>query len=106
MNINRTIIVPDALAPLARALAAGLSSGGVGMFETPLYTGSTLTHYVSSGQIDESFGIVLNDADALFAAGVVAATLAQCQELVNQSIVVDCDVESALDTFARLGVTL
>ena len=50
-DIARTMIVPAALAPLARALAAGLSPGGVGMFQTGLSpTGAEpATHYVSSG---------------------------------------------------------
>lgn len=106
MNINRTIIIPAALAPLARALSVGMSAGGVGMFETPLYTGAEITHYVSSGWIDEAFDVVLSDADALFAACGGAATLEQCQALTGTSEVADCDIESAQATFDRLGVTL
>ena len=105
-NINRTILIPTTLAPLARALAAGLSSGGAGMFEVPLYKDGQITYYVSSGWIDEAFDTVLTDADALFAACGGAATLTQCQALVAQSIVVDCDVECAQATFERLGLLL
>lgn len=105
-NINRTIIVTAALAPLARALAAAQSPGGVGMFETPVYTGANLTHYVSSGLIDERFGALLGDADLLFAAAGGAATLSQCQALVSTSVVVDCDVEGAHATLDRMGVTI
>lgn len=106
MNINRTILVPETLAPLARALAAGLSAGGAGMFEVPLYKDGQTAYYVSSGWIDEIFDVVLTDADALFSACSGAATLEQCQALVAQSIVVDCDVESAQATFDRLGLTV
>ena len=42
-DVFRTLIVPAALAPLARALGAGLSPAGVGMFVVPLSaTGNTL----------------------------------------------------------------
>lgn len=110
MNINRTIIVTADDAPLARSLAAGLAAGGVGMFETPC-TVAGAPCFVSSGLIDAAFGVVLADANALYAAcqAIIPpanVTLAQCQDLVANSIVVDCDVESAQDTFTRLGVAI
>lgn len=103
--INRTIIVTAANAQLARALAAALSAGGVGMFESalpPEYANPT--HYISSGQIDSAFDIVLKDANALFQAANGMATLAECHNLIDTSVVVDCDVESAEATCARLGL--
>lgn len=106
MNVNRTLIITAANAPLARALAAGLAAGGAGMFETPLYTGVVLTHYISSGWIDAQFDAVLTDANALFAACGGAATLVQCQELISTGIVVDCDAENAQATIARFGLHL
>lgn len=106
MNVNRTIIVTAANAPLARTLASTLAAGGVNMFETPLYTGAIITHYVSSGWINSDYDLMLTDADALFAACEGAATLLQCQTLVSTSIVIDCDTEGAYDTFARLGLTI
>lgn len=103
--INRTIIVTAANAPLARTLAAALSSGGVGMFESALPPESASpTHFISSGQIDAAFDIVLKDANALFQAAQGIATLAECQNLIDTSVVVDCDVESAGETCARLGL--
>lgn len=128
MNINRTIIIPAMLTPLARALAEAQSAGGVGMFATPLYTGANITHYISSGWIDEAFDALLplhsiqvtktgtvvtppsqavKDASAnlLFNAGKGMATLAQCQALVETSIVINCDVEGAQATVARMGLT-
>lgn len=106
--INRTILIEKSRAPLARALAAGLSSGGGGMFETPVYIKATqeLNYYVSSGLIDAAFSNALIDANALFTACGGAVTLAQCQDLIATSIAVDCDTESAYETFARLGLTL
>lgn len=106
MNVNRTIIVTSANAPLARTLGTTLTPGGVNMFETPLYTGAIITHYVSSGWINSDYDVMLTDANALFNACGGVATLLQCQTLVNTSTVVDCDSESAYDTFARLGLTI
>lgn len=157
MNVNRTILIPAALAPLARILAAGLSQGGVGMFETPLYQNGQIIYYVSSGQIDTIFDVILplwkiikpidinsNETisvnpptqtekdrvsgtmyDAIqkqLASSSITSnkslsqipmpnplatiTLAQCQELVDQGIVVDCDIENAQETFTRLGLNL
>lgn len=76
------------------------------MFETPLYTNGIITHYVSSGWINSDYDIMLTDANALFAACGGAATLAQCQNLVSTSTVVNCDSEGAYATFARLGLTI
>jgi len=116
MTINRTVIVTSANAPLARALAAGLSAGGVGMFESPLPPESANpTHYISSGQIDAVFDAMLPlegssqavkdaAADLMFTAAGGLATLAECKNLIDTSIVVDCDVESAEATCARFGL--
>jgi hypothetical protein len=51
IDVERTLIVTAANVPLARALASGLSSGGVGMFTAGLSPTGTLpaTHYISSG---------------------------------------------------------
>jgi hypothetical protein len=125
MTINRTVIVTAANAPLARALAAGLSAGGVGMFESPLPPESANpTHYISSGQIDAAFDAMLPlsiidangalispsqevkyaAADLMFTAANGLATLAQCKALIDTSIVVDCDIETAEETCARFGL--
>lgn len=104
MNINRTIIIPTSLTPLARALAAGLAPAGAGMFVTPLYdTTNTITHYISSGWIGEEFGALITDADLLFAACKGAATLEQCNALISQSVV-SADEPHAL--IAGMGLTL
>ena len=120
-DIHRTMIVPAALAPLARALAAGLSPGGVGMFTTGLSpTGAEpATHYVSSGLINPAFGGVIQSAAALRAAVIAkggTVTLAKCQALVAGSDVSGGDVridsegreyvETPFQAFERLGLKL
>lgn len=97
-----------ALAPLARALAAGLSDRGVGMFEVGLSaTGDApATHFISVGMIDAQIRDLLTDAAALFAACNAAGapvTLAQCQALVTQSDVSGDDPWVAM---ARRGLQL
>lgn len=103
-----TLIVPVALTPLARALAAGLSPRGAGMFTAALSpTGQEpATHYVSSGRIDAEIGAVLTDANALYAAcqqAGASVTLAQCQALVSQS---DVSNDNPFSAFDRLGLAL
>lgn len=119
-DIKRTMIVPAALAPLGRALAAGLSPGGVGMFVTGLSpTGAEpATHYVSSGLINGEFDGVLQDANLLHAACVAKGaqvTLAQCQALVTGSdvsggVLIDDEGREYTETpwmaFERLGLRL
>lgn len=123
--VNRTMIIPAGVQPLAQGLAAGLAGdAGAGMWVTGLSpTGAApATHYVSTGMIDENFAAMLADADAMFAAAQAAGapvTLAQCQALVNNSDVsdgtrevTDADgvvsivAESPFDAFARLGLQM
>lgn len=104
--VHRTLIVPASLTPLARALAAGLSPGGVGMFTTALDGATPNEAYISTGWIDEDIASLLTDANALHAACVAAGanvTLAQCQALVSQSDVSD---DHPLVAMQRLGYTL
>lgn len=104
MNINRVIIIPASLTPLARALAAGLSPAGEGMFTTPLYDATnTITHYISSGWIGEEFGALIADADLLFATCEGATTIEQCTALVSQSIV---STDEPHGLIATMGLTL
>lgn len=103
-NIFHTIIIPASLAPLARALGAGLSPAGAGMFVTPLYDATnTITHYISSGWIGEEFGTLITDADLLFEACAGAATIEQCTALVSQSTVSTDEPHSLI---ATMGLTL
>ncbi len=56
-DILRTLILPAAVAPLARQIAATLSPGGIGMWTTGLSpTGAEpATHYISTGLIAPEF---------------------------------------------------
>ena len=105
--VNRTMIIPASVQPLAQGLAAGLAGdAGAGMWATGLSpTGAApATHYVSTGMIDETFAAMLADADAMFSAAQAAGapvTLAQCQALVNNSDVSD---DAPFAAFERLGL--
>lgn len=107
-DVFRTMIVTAHMAPLARALAAGLSPRGAGMFTVALSaTGEApATHYGSAGLIDEEFAGLLGYSDKLHAACVAAGasvSLAQCQELVATSDVTDAPPFEAME---RLGLRL
>lgn len=105
-NINFTIIVTAANAPLARSIAAKQGTSGEGMFERPVYTLGILTDYISSGQINDIFATMLTDADVLFAAANGEATLVQCQDLIATSHVCDCNIQSPFALLDSLGKTL
>lgn len=108
MDTHATMIIPARLVDLARALAAGLSGGGAGMFVRGLSaTGQPpATHYVSSGFISEQFGPLLTDAGLLHgaceAAGA-AVTAVQCEELVASA---DVSYEDPYAAFERLALVL
>ena len=52
----RTLIIPTAHVQLARDLAAAIDpAGSQGLFMTPLTNGQTVTHYISSGIVSDSF---------------------------------------------------
>jgi hypothetical protein len=57
MNTFLTLVVPDDDAALARTIAATLSSGGAGMWTTPLSSDGSepATHWVSSGLVPEAW---------------------------------------------------
>lgn len=61
MDAFRTLILPAAVTPLAREIAATLSPGGIGMLTTGLSpTGEAPpTHYISSGLIAPEFAHML-----------------------------------------------
>lgn len=106
-----TMIVQADHAPLARELAAALSPAGVGMFTSGLVPagsapGTEPTHFISTGKIDAQFGPLLQDAEALYSAGIAAGvlcSLAQVQALVDSS---DVSQEQPFSAMARLGVEL
>lgn len=113
MWVHKTMIVTAAMAPLARALAAGLEPvAAAGMFVVGLCpkdgpATAEPTRFVSSGAIDEQFAPMLTDAAALHAAcGQFGVSLEECQALVDSSVVADVAEEGPFDTFDRLDLQL
>lgn len=111
MYPQKTMILPAAVAPLARALAYAMAGeAAAGMWTVGLSAdGGEATHYISSGAVGEEFNAALTDADALWqavqAAGADAVvSQAQCQTLVASADVSDLSSESALEAMARLGL--
>lgn len=106
---NRTMIVPVAFVPLARALAVGVSPiAGRGMFETPLSPTGALpaTHFMSAGFISAEFARAVEDAGYLFAACARAGapvTLEQCTLLAINADVTD---EPPFSAMARLELQM
>jgi hypothetical protein len=107
--VDRCMVIPSSLQPLAQGLAAGLAgASGAGMWTTGLSANgqAPASHYVSTGMLDDTFAALLADPDAMFAAAQAAGaavTLAQCQALVSGSDVSD---EAPFDAFARLRLQL
>lgn len=109
MNIHRCMIVAAAFAPLARALSEGLAGdSGARMFITELAPteAGPATHYISTGQIQEEFALMMADANLVFAACQEAGspvTLAQVQAMLASSDVSEDEPFSAMD---RLGLVM
>lgn len=103
-----TLVVTAANAPAARALSAGLSSGGIGMFTAALSADgkNPATHYVSTGYFASEYMDALASADALYAKAVekgAPVTLAQIQKLYSES---DISEENPFAVFDRLNLQL
>lgn len=107
-DVFRTLILPAASAPLARALGAGLSPGGANMFETGLSSSGSApaTHFVSTGWIGERFAECIASGETLHAACVEAGasvTRAQCDALVAAA---DVSEDEPFAAFARLSLKM
>ena len=97
---HRTITVPASSVETYRAMAATWP-GGIGMFTTPLYTGSEISHYISSGKIDADAAAMIDDMPAFAAhAGI---PVEQAQALRDG---MDVSTQSWQDHCQRIGVTL
>ena len=101
-----TLVVTEGNALLARALSAGLSEGGVGMFTAALSADGSepATHYCSTGWFGEEYIDALESADTLYAKAQereAPVTLAMCQKLMNES---DISAESPFSVFDRMGL--
>lgn len=122
--VHRCLIVPAEHAELARVLCATLAGpGGAGMFTTPLSpTGQEpVTHYISSGAIEEPFAQLLPltefpaDAEPVIYPGQpdlvtqmataqgMAVTPEEVQALLAAS---DVTEQEAFTALARLGLQI
>lgn len=95
----RTIIVDASVITEARALAASFP-GGEGMFVTPLYTGSEITHYISTGYIDKPVADLLGNPAAF--AEATGTDPAQAQAVMDG---MDISAEPWPEAIARLGLS-
>jgi hypothetical protein len=100
VETHRTIICSAAVIAEARALAARFP-GGDGMLVTPLYTGEEITHYISTGCIEQSVADMLDNPSAFAAA--IGADPVQVQAIRDQ---MDISTGPYQDALARLGLTL
>lgn len=103
---HRTMIVPAALAPLARQLAAGIAGeSGQGMWQTPLSaTGAApATHYISAGLVWPEFAALLTDPQAIVARSGGAVDLATAQALASASVV---STDPAASVLAAQGLQI
>ncbi len=103
-----TLVVTEGNASLARALSAGLSEGGVGMFTAALSADgkAPVTHYCSTGWFGEEYIDALESADTLYAKAQekeAPVTLAICQKIINES---DISSDNPFSVFDRMGLQL
>ena len=107
--LHRTAITTASQAPLARSLCAQLAGPpGSGMFLTGLSASGAApaTHYVSAGQIDDSFAAALSNAAILYGAcqqAGIDVTQTQCTALLSSS---DVSAEQPFAAIARLGLQI
>lgn len=94
--VQRTLIVTAANAALARRICKDLTPAGSGnnMFLTGLSASGALpaTHYISSGLIQDNFGVMLGNAAGTFGAcqqvpSLADVTLAQIQALYTSAVI-------------------
>lgn len=112
-SYHATFIAPAATIDAYRTLAATWS-GGIGMFQVPVYTGSEITHYISSGTIDADIAALLDDP-ASFVAEINAMTgdtltEQEAQALRDAMTIVSLPesggTETAQQVLDRLGLSL
>ena len=109
----RTIILPVTLADQARDLCMALTgSASEGMFTTPLYTGDTVTHTISSGYIATEFAEMLpcggegGDVDGLVAMLAGVGTEIEPADLSTLLAMIDISEDEPYQAMTRLGVTI
>ena len=109
----RTIILPLELADQARELCMALTgSASEGMFTTPLYTGETVTHTISSGYIATEFADVLpcggegGDVQRLVEMLAGVGTEIEPSDLSTLLAMIDISEDEPYQAMTRLGVTI
>lgn len=107
MWTNKTIIVPSELRDVCAGLCDRLAGGGgAGMFITPLYSDDNLTHYISSGLIDEQFAYALADPEIAFSLCEQHGISIEKEQLLFVMSQVDVSEDLAQVAIDRLGLTL
>ena len=109
----RTIILPIELADQARDLCMALTgSASEGMFTTPLYTGGTPTHTISSGYIATEFAELLpcggegGNLEALMNLLSSVGTEVPAEQLEQLLSMIDISEEEAYAAIDRLGLSM
>lgn len=101
------MIIKKEQVELARLLCKTLSGeSGDNMLNTPLWVDNTITHYISSGHISDSFALVLSDPNILFwvcSQNWINITLKQCEDVLWAS---DITEEDPLFAIQRLWLKL
>ena len=106
---HRTIIVTESQALLARSLCEQLAGpSGSGMFTTALSASGAepATHYISAGQIDDSFAAAMSNAAILYAAcqqANIKVSEVECNVLLSSS---DVSAEAPFNGMVRLSLKL
>ena len=120
--VDRCLIAPAAYTPLARALCAGIATGGSGegMLQTALSPDGKLpaTHYISQGMIEEAFADLL-PLTSFDAEGVPTTRAGQPEKIVELSggmvtlsqitallAAIDVTEQDAFTAMARVGVKM
>ena len=107
MYTHKTFIVPTAIRDVCEMLCEQIAGGGgAGMFITPLYSDDNLTHYISSGLIDEQFSVVLSDPEMVFSLCEKYRIAIEKEQLLFIMSQVDISDDTAQAAIDRLGLTL
>jgi len=95
--VHRTLIVPAQLAPMIRGMCIQLAgSAGDNMFTRGLSPNGRdpVTHYISTGMIEDTFGYVLSSPEAMYSACTSAGveiTLEECIYILSSCFISEDD---------------
>lgn len=119
---HRTLIISAAQRDLCASLCETLAGpAGAGMYTTALYTGDTLTHYISAGEISDEFAVILplteiddegNETTSPGSPETIAYLAGQAGYVVTpeqvQAILAEADITAGdpRERIAQLGLSL